>query len=288
LKHYENLLEKWLTYLRYLDGRAASTLVTYRRFVGKFLSTIQNDPIIQSDVDDFVRSLLESETNPGYVNSLAGCVNAFLTWYAKETETPRLRMRRVKAPKVHRVVFSDAQIRRMLAYRSDLHSVQRLQAIISFLLETGCRINEAILLRRNGVDFDSLLIRVTGKGSKDRVIPMTAELRKVLYKWLKDNPGDSEYVFPGRSGQKLDATNLRHELEDLCDRLTIPYDKVDGAFHSFRRGFARNYLKSNPNAVFQLQALMDIRTWLPLNDMLETFRLSRRWNQYSSHPRWRG
>jgi hypothetical protein len=63
LKQHSNLLEKWLQDLRYLEGRAPSTLVTYRRFVGKFLSSVQHDPILQADVDDFVRSLMEENFN---------------------------------------------------------------------------------------------------------------------------------------------------------------------------------------------------------------------------------
>jgi integrase/recombinase XerD len=256
LKHHQKLLEKWLQDLRYLEGRAPSTLVTYRRFVGKFLESCQHDPILQADVDDFVRSLMEAGTTPGYVNSLAGCINAYLGWYATETETLRLKMKRVKEPKKHRVTFSDAQIRQMLNYRSDLKSVHRLQAIIAFLLETGCRINEAILLRKDGLDFDGLTVKVTGKGSKDRVITMSVELRKALFRWMKDNPNNTELVFPSHNGLKMYSANLRHDLEDLCDRLKIPYDKIDGAFHSFRRGFARNYLRNNPNGVFQLQSVM--------------------------------
>jgi site-specific recombinase XerD len=113
LKQHQNLLEKWLQDLRYPEGRASSTLDTYRRFVGKFLDACRHDPILQADVDNFVRSLLESNTNPGYVNSLAGAVNAYLGWYAVETETPRLKMKRVKEPKKHRVTFTDAQIRQI-------------------------------------------------------------------------------------------------------------------------------------------------------------------------------
>jgi hypothetical protein len=73
-------LEKWIQDLRYLEGRQPSTLTTYRRFVGKFLRSVQNDTIIQADVDDFVRSLLEAGVNPGYVNSLSGAINSFLSW----------------------------------------------------------------------------------------------------------------------------------------------------------------------------------------------------------------
>jgi site-specific recombinase XerD len=249
-------MENWLQDLKYLEGRQDSTLQTYRRFVTKFLTTVKNDPMIQADVDNFVRGLLETGVSPGYINSLGGCINAFLTWYGAQGEAPKLKMKRVKEPKKHRQTFTESQIKQMINYKASTKSLQRLQVIIEFLLETGCRISEAVSLRVDGVDFDAPQVLVTGKGRKDRIIPMSVELRKSLFKWMKNIPEDSEYVFPGRSGQQLQPKNLRADLQDLCDRLKIPYEVVDGSFHSFRRGFARNYIKAHPGATFQLKSLM--------------------------------
>ena len=48
-------------------------------------------------------------------------------------------------------------------------------------LDTGMRIQELLDLRRSDADFDNLLFRVHGKGNKQRLVPMSIELRKLLW-----------------------------------------------------------------------------------------------------------
>ncbi len=51
------------------------------------------------------------------------------------------------------------------------------------LIDTGVRINEALTLKNQNVDFDNLLVTVMGKGGKERIIPISAELRKIMYRY---------------------------------------------------------------------------------------------------------
>jgi integrase/recombinase XerC len=51
-------------------------------------------------------------------------------------------------------------------------------------LDTGLRLNELLTLARHDVDFDNPVLRVHGKGNKQRFVPMSIELRKTLYRYL--------------------------------------------------------------------------------------------------------
>ena len=57
----------------------------------------------------------------------------------------------------------------------------RLTVLLLTLADTGCRIDEALSLRWEDVDFDNLLLTVTGKGNKQRKIPFSFELRERPY-----------------------------------------------------------------------------------------------------------
>ena len=65
-------------------------------------------------------------------------------------------------------------------------STLTLHLLILILLDTGCRIGEATTLKVNDVDMDNLLLTLTGKGRKQRKVPFSLELRKVLYRYIRD------------------------------------------------------------------------------------------------------
>jgi site-specific recombinase XerD len=117
-------------------------------------------------------------------------------------------------------------------------------------MDTGLRINEALTLRRDKVDFDNLLLIVIGKGNKERVVPFSYELRKALYKYSRSH--NYEYIFCTQDGRKLRYDNIRRDFDLLMKKLGM---KPDGAFHAFRRTFATQFIKSKGNPLV-LQRLL--------------------------------
>jgi site-specific recombinase XerD len=75
------------------------------------------------------------------------------------------------------------------------------------LLDTGIRISEALGIERIKVDLDQMTVVVFGKGAKERMVPFSHEMRKVLYRWIQSPKGrDSLYVFSTYSGSGLKPT----------------------------------------------------------------------------------
>src|SRR5437868_11183601 len=90
---------------------------------------------------------------------------------------------------------------------------------------------------------------VRGKGDKQRIIPMSIELRKRLFPYSKTYYFN--LFFPSRNGQLLDYDNCRVDLQVMCNKLHI----LCKAFHGFRRAFARGFIK-NGGDVFSLQHIL--------------------------------
>lgn len=97
-------------------------------------------------------------------------------------------------------------------------------------------------MKRSNLDFDNLLITVVGKGNKQRVIPFSIQLRKVLYKLASGHNFD--LVFCTRHGLRLNYHNIRRDLKNLTDRLGITC-----GFHDLRRFFITNAIKNGVNPV---------------------------------------
>jgi integrase/recombinase XerD len=154
--------------------------------------------------------------------------------------------------------FDDTAIKAILSFRPKGRNEQRVYAMACLFIDTGLRFSEAKGIQTSRVNFDNLVITVEGKGKKERIIPMSLELRKVLYRYytkFRETKFESPYFFCTINGNPVLYDNARRDLLAVLKQVGLNKDDIDGFFHSFRRGFARNYVKNGGN-LFYLQHAM--------------------------------
>jgi integrase/recombinase XerD len=116
-------------------------------------------------------------------------------------------------------------------------------AVASTALDTGCRIEELLTARLVDFDFNNLLLTVVGKGRKQRKVPFSIELRKLLFRFVRvKQRGEiaSELMFPARDGGKWERRNARRSYYCLLKNLRLP----QSGFHLLRHTFATQYLRN--------------------------------------------
>lgn len=118
------------------------------------------------------------------------------------------------------------------------------------LLDCGLRISEALSLERENVDLDNLVVRVLGKGSKERLVPISVVLRKHLFRFLRQTSGG--YWFAAYSGTPLERHNAYQELRDLCGLVGITTHVHP---HCFRHSYAVHATKNGLD-VFRLPRIL--------------------------------
>jgi len=180
-------------------------------------------------------------------NNRIRAVNAYLKWSGSPLRVPRL-----KEPDFILPTFTLDQVHRLTRYRPKTFYQRRLHTIVLMLLDTGCRISEALGLRVEDCDLDNLLLTVTGKGGKQRRIPFSLELRRVLVRYVADLH-KQELLFSTRAGRKLGRRVVLRDVKLLCNRLgfTAPIRTL----HAIRHTFAVNYLRRG-GSVFHLQKVL--------------------------------
>ncbi len=182
-------------------------------------------------------------------NSAIRAINAYLKWFGSPHRVLYLKEdQRVLS------TFKLPDIKKLVSYKPKNFYQHRLHLLILVLLDTGCRIDEVLSLRVAGCDLDNLLFTVTGKGRKQRRIPFSFELRRVLSRFLRSFPSD--LVFATRKnggGRKLGRRIVLRDVKLLCRRLGI--SSPERTLHAFRHTFAVNYLRKG-GSVFHLQKVL--------------------------------
>jgi integrase/recombinase XerD len=118
-------------------------------------------------------------------------------------------------------------------------------------MDTGLRVNELLCLTRQDVDLENLVLRVKGKGNKHRLVPMSIELRKLLYRHLAVQK--HAIVFCTRDGCKVTQRNLLRDFKVGCEKLGIV--GVRCSFHTLRHTFAVSYLRAGGNLFYLARIL---------------------------------
>jgi integrase/recombinase XerD len=218
-----------------------------------------NENPSQADLQNAVISMRERGLKATGINSAISCWNAYAHWLAIGSDVKCGQM--CKHPKIARLrepehlppTFSDSQIHRLVTYKPK-HGERRTHLIALTLFDTGGRISELLNLRVSNVDLDNLLAKLRGKGDKERVVPISPELRKAVHRYIVDFERRSEQLlFATRNETPLGRRNVLRDVKRLCKRLG--FAPPGRTLHAARHSFATGYLRRGGNAL-ALQRVM--------------------------------
>lgn len=139
-----------------------------------------------------------------------------------------------------------------LAKVAPLPNDYRLSALIELLYGSGLRASELVALPRSSVVADRPFIIVTGKGSKERLVPISDRARHAVGIWQDFVPKDSRYLFPSRSGH-ISRIRLFQIIKALAAASDLDPARVSP--HVLRHAFATHLLAGGAN-LRALQAML--------------------------------
>jgi site-specific recombinase XerD len=244
----EDLFAQFLKEKRYLSNLSEGTLHYYRE-VYEFFKVAGFDGT-KSSLTAAVIKMRERGTSVGAINTYIRGINVFLGWLSREHGHPNLSLKKLRVEQRIFKSLTDEQLRAIISYKPKTFCEKRIHALCLVLIDTGMRVNEGLTLQRGKIDFDNLLMSIRGKGNKDRIVPFSYEVRKVLFKYVHSHR--HELVFCTQRGTKIPYSNALRNFYAMERALGI---KTDGAFHSLRRTFATNYIRQGGNPLV-LQRLL--------------------------------
>lgn len=253
---------EFLTHLKYDRNYSDRTVNSYGKDLDKFFAFLNKEGIAPHEVDAIViRNFFTEELNSGV--SKRSCqrrlatLRHFYRFLLKEgyvDENPMLFISSPKVEKKYPHALYKEQIRQILVENSKRNDdlVLRDQAILSTLYFTGLRASELVSLNYQSVNLNQRMIRVIGKGNKERIVPISVECqrdiqryiknsRDELHSHLKDPKKDSPALFYNDSGERLTTRGLEYILDSI--------EEKTGTFvglhpHVLRHSFATHLLEN--------------------------------------------
>ncbi len=190
----EPLLDEYFVWLIVEKGRSRATVDAYRRDLTAFLAwTAERHlgvrEVAASDVDEYLVSLRDRGRAAA---TLARTLASLRGWYgflADEGLVGADPTAHVRGARRGRTLPRPLDESEMVALLDSIPSTAALdrrdRALLELLYGTGCRVSEALGVRIEDLDFDEELIKVTGKGAKQRLVPMGRTLREALARYLE-------------------------------------------------------------------------------------------------------
>jgi site-specific recombinase XerD len=275
------LLNSWRRHLR-AQRISPATISTYSTAVGQlgvFLAK-QGMPtapagIHREHVEAFITSVLEKWKPATAHNRYRGC-HAFFVWLLEEGEITASPMERMKPPRLPEEpppVLREAELRALLAAceRDKTFAGRRDEAILRVFMDTGARRAEVLNLALPDVDLEQGLIKVTGKGSRVRSVPIGTQTVRALDRYNrargKHPKVDLACLWIGKKG-RLTESGLAQLVHERGVQAGLP-GRVHP--HMFRHAYAHMML----SAGMQETDLMAVVGWRS-RDMVARYAASTR------------
>jgi integrase/recombinase XerD len=204
--------EEYLSWLAVEKGRSRNTLVAYRRDLATYEAWVAGNGIdaaraTPADLERFLADLRAEGHNPASVARATTALRGLYRFWVGEgllAVDPTSDVRSPKLPRRLPKALDESQVTGLLESVDGSEPVDlRDRALLEVLYGTGARISEVVGLSLLDVSGDDDLLRVFGKGAKERLVPLGSHARMALERWL--GPTGRPRMAPDRFARRADA-----------------------------------------------------------------------------------
>jgi integrase/recombinase XerC/integrase/recombinase XerD len=251
-----------------VEGKSPRTVAWYSEMLHDFVRFMESEGCkgVLSEFDmetvrDFVAHEQERGISPYTVQGKVRALKAFSSWLFREAYMSGNLLANFKLPRVPKTLIeplTSAEIDQLVNCQNPLTAVGcRDIAILIVMLDTGIRLSELCGLRFEDAHIEEGYLKVMGKGSKERIVPVGASAQKMLWRYIihfRPEPmvKSDNYLFLTLDGKPLRGNAVELLIKRWGKRAGVPRLHA----HLCRHTFATNYLIYNCGDVFRLQQIL--------------------------------
>lgn len=252
-------IKAYIDYLMYERRLSKNTIIAYKKDLNIIISTFKKDlnQLNKDDINNFLKNMdASSRTKAHYLTVLNSYYN-YLIFTGLLSMNP---CDGIKSPKIEKklpVYLTIEEIDKLFNIRLNKPIDYRNKAMLELLFATGTRISELTSLTLSQINFEESIIKVMGKGKKERIIPIANNalnyLKVYIYnyrEYLIKNTND--YVFLNKNGEKISRQGFFKILKKMAQDSGI---NKNISPHVLRHSFA-TYLLNNGVDLRVIQELL--------------------------------
>ncbi len=239
-------------------GAALNTLKAYRNDVRQFLTSIPQQDIKRITTEDIEQYLKELKATGNTAKTLSrkiSCIREFFKFLQSENIIKESPANKLSTPKIGKSLpyfLTAKEIKKIctVAKSQKSFSFVKMHVMVKLMYSAGLRVSELVSLPENAINYDMRQILICGKGSKERIVPITKEVIEDILEYLnvRNKTGRTQkrgWLFPSEKSLSGHVTRngFFKSLKKLAAMAGISPEKVHP--HILRHSFATRLVNNN-------------------------------------------
>ena len=245
-KSNKDLVLQFTNFLKFKKGLSANTISAYESDVTQFLE-FTGENIINNDlIELFITSELNDKSDNSKIRKISS-INQYIDWFNLDNKEYQIVIEKVSLKKGSYLpeTISVSDVNRLInIYDHSNYMNSRNLTLIDFMYSTACRVSELCDVRVSDLDFEEDFVKLFGKGSKQRIVPIGSELKINLSKYLKfrDELNTQEpYLFLSKNMNQLDRSAIFRIIKKSA---TLSDNALSVHPHTLRHSAATHMLEA--------------------------------------------
>jgi integrase/recombinase XerD len=233
---FPECIQEYLLALDVERGLSINTIAAYRRDLDQYLAFLEGEEPDQDAVEGYLRHLRARTLASSSVGRKLAAVRGlhrFLVTEGLRSEDPTLLLESPRRPDPFpKALTVDEAIELMEVPDISTMKGRRDSALLEFLYGTGARVSEAVGLDLGKLDLEDRVVIVTGKGSKQRLVPLGGMAAAAISRWLPDRLAllhrtqGGDPLFLNLRGRRLSRQGMFDVVRANAKRAGIPEERV--------------------------------------------------------------
>ncbi len=245
-KSNKDLVLQFTNFLKFKKGLSANTISAYESDITQFLE-FTGENIINNDlIELFITSELNDKSDNSKIRKISS-INQYIDWFNLDNKEYQIVIEKVSLKKDSYLpeTISISDVNRLInIYDHTNYMNSRNLTLIDFMYSTACRVSELCDVKVSDLDFEEDFVKLFGKGSKQRIVPIGSELKINLSKYLKfrDELNTQEpYLFLSKNMNQLDRSAIFRIIKKSA---TLSDNALSVHPHTLRHSAATHMLEA--------------------------------------------